>query len=175
MLTMRLFAEERRQGTMELLATAPLTDLQIVLGKFLGALGLYALMVAAGLANFIILWMYATVVPEWKPLMTGALALLLVGAAFIALGLFLSTLTRNQIIAGILGFGLALIFWVLGWLDQPMADSVTKLVAYLGVTNHIDSMMKGVVDLKDLVFYASFTAVGLFLAHQSVLSQRWRA
>ena len=175
MLTMRLFAEERRQGTMELLATAPLTDLQIVLGKFLGALGLFALMIAAGLANFVILWMYATVVPEWKPVMTGALALLLVGAAFIALGLFLSTLTRNQIIAGILGFGLALIFWVLGWLDQPMADTVTKIVAYLGVTNHIDQMMKGVVDLKDLVFYASFTAFGLFLAHQSVLSQRWRA
>ena len=103
------------------------------------------------------------------------LALLLVGGAFIALGLFLSTLTRNQIIAGILGFGLALIFWVLGWLDQPMADTVTKVVAYLGVTNHIEQMMKGVVDLKDLVFYASFTAFGIVLAHQSVLSQRWRA
>ena len=175
MLTMRLFAEERRQGTMELLATSPLTDLQIVLGKFFGALALFALMIAAGLANFLFLWVYATVAPEWKPLLTGALALLLVGAAFIALGLFLSTLTRNQIIAGILGFGLALIFWVLGWIDQPMADSFTKVVAYLGVTNHIDPLMKGVVDLKDVVFYASFTAFGLFLAHQSVLSQRWRA
>lgn len=175
MLTMRLFAEERRQGTMELLATAPLTDLQIVVGKFLGALALYALMLAAGFANFVLLWRYATVAPEWKPVLTGALALLLVGGAFIALGLFLSTLTRNQIIAGILGFGLALIFWVLGWLDQPMADTVTKVVAYLGVTNHIDQMMKGVVDLKDLVFYASFIAFGIFLAHQSVLSQRWRA
>jgi ABC-2 type transport system permease protein len=175
MLTMRLFAEERRQGTMELLATAPLTDLQIVIGKFLGAMALYTLMIVSGFANFALLWKYATVAPEWKPLLTGGLALLLVGAAFIALGLFLSTLTRNQIIAGILGFGLALIFWVLGWLDQPMADPVTKVVAQLGVTNHIDPLMKGVVDLKDLVFYASFTAFGIVLAHQSVLSQRWRA
>jgi gliding motility-associated transport system permease protein len=175
MLTMRLFAEEKRQGTMELLATAPLTDLQIVMGKFLGAMALYTVMVAAGFMNFALLWKYATVAPEWKPVATGALALLLVGGAFIALGTFLSTLTRNQIVAGILGFGLSLIFWVLGWLDQPMADTVTKVVAYLGVTNHIEQLMKGIVDLKDLVFYASFIAFGLFLAHQSVVSQRWRA
>ena len=175
MLTMRLFAEERRQGTIELLATAPLTDLQIVMGKFLGAMAFYTLMLAAGFLNFALLWKFATVAPEWKPLATGALALLLVGAAFIALGLFLSTLTKNQIIAGILGFGLALLFWVLGWLDQPMADTTTKVVAYLGITNHIDPLMKGVVDLKDLVFYLSFTVFGIFLAHQSVLSQRWRA
>ena len=106
---------------------------------------------------------------------TGALALLLVGGAFIALGLFLSTLTRNQIIAGILGFGLALIFWILGWLDQPMADTTTKVISYLGITNHLDQLMKGVLDLKDIVFYLSFIAFGIFLAHQSVLSQRWRA
>jgi len=175
MLTMRLFAEERRQGTIELLATAPLTDLQIVMGKFLGAMAFYTLMLVAGFLNFALLWKFATVAPEWKPLATGALALFLVGAAFIALGLFLSTLTRNQIIAGILGFGLALLFWVLGWLDQPMADTATKIVSYLGITNHIDQLMKGVVDLKDLVFYLSFTVFGIFLAHQSVLSQRWRA
>jgi ABC-2 type transport system permease protein len=113
--------------------------------------------------------------PEWKPLATGALALLLVGGAFISLGLFLSTLTRNQIIAGILAFGLALIFWILGWLDQPTADSLTKVVAYLGITNHMDDMMKGILDLKDLLFYVSFIGFGVFLAHQSVQSQRWRA
>ena len=175
MLTMRLFAEEKRQGTIELLATSPLSDWQIVIGKFLGALALYALMIVAGFVNFLLLWKYATLPPEWKPLGTGALALLLVGGAFIALGLFLSTLTRNQIIAGILTFGLGLIFWILGWLDQPTADSLTKVVAYLGITNHMDDLMKGIVDLKDVVFYLSFIGFGLFLAHQSVESQRWRA
>lgn len=175
MLTMRLFAEEKRHGTIELLATSPITDLQIVLGKFLGALGLYTLMVLSGLVNFLLVWLYATVKPEWKPVATGALALLLVGAAFIALGLFLSTLTRNQIVAGVLGFGMALLFWVLGWLDEPTAGAATKVVAYLGITNHIEDLMKGVVDLKDVVFYLSFTFFGLFLSLQSVESQRWRA
>jgi ABC-2 type transport system permease protein len=175
MLTMRLYAEEKRQGTIELLATSPLTDLQIMLGKFLAAVGLYGLMILAGLVNLALLWHYAATPPEWKPVLSGVLALLLVGASFISLGLFLSTLTRNQIIAGILGFGLALVFWIFSWFDQPTATETQKLVAYLGVTNHMEDMAKGVVDLKDLVFYASFILFGLFLAHQSAESQRWRA
>ena len=108
-------------------------------------------------------------------LTTGALALLLVGASFIALGLFVSTLTRNQIVAGTLTFGLLLGFWILGWLDQPTAGPITKVLAYLGLLTHLEELMKGVLDLKDVVFYLSFTAFGLFLAHQSMESQRWRA
>ena len=175
MLTMRLFAEEKRQGTLELLATAPITGLQIILGKFLGALTLFALMLLAGLLNFLLLWQYATVAPEWKPLATGALALLLLGACFIAVGLFVSTLTRNQIVAGTLTFGLLLGFWILGWMDDPTAGPVTKVLAYLGLLTHLESLMNGVLDLKDIVFYLSFAGFGLFLAHQSVESQRWRA
>jgi ABC-2 type transport system permease protein len=175
MLTMRLFAEEKRQGTLELLATAPITGLQIILGKFLGALSLFALMLAAGLLNFLLLWQYATVPPEWKPLATGALALLLVGACFIAVGLFVSTLTRNQIVAGTLTFGVLLGFWILGWMDDPTAGPVTKVLAYLGLLTHLEALMNGVLDLKDIVFYLSFVVFGLFLAHQSVESQRWRA
>jgi ABC-2 type transport system permease protein len=175
MLTMRLFAEEKRQGTIELLATSPVTSMQIILGKFLGALGLFALMVLTGLVNFALLWHYATTPPEWKPVATGVLALLLVGACFIAMGLFVSTLTRNQIVAGILTFCLLLGIWTLGWADEPTAGPVMKVVSYLGVTNHMQDMVKGVLDLKDVVFYLSFIAFGLFLAQQSVESQRWRA
>jgi ABC-2 type transport system permease protein len=175
MLTMRLFAEEKRQGTIELLATAPITDLQIVLGKFLAAVGLYGLMIVAGLANLALVWHYASTPPEWKPVLTGALALLLFGACFLALGVFVSTLTRNQIVAGILSFCLFLGIWTLGWADDPSAGPVMKAIAYLGVTTHMEDMVKGVVDLKDVVFYLSFIAFGLFLAHQSVQSQRWRA
>jgi ABC-2 type transport system permease protein len=175
MLTMRLFAEEKRQGTIELLATAPITDLQIVLGKFLAAVGLYGLMIVAGLANLALIWHYASTPPEWKPVLTGALALLLFGACFLALGVFVSTLTRNQIVAGILSFCLFLGIWTLGWADDPSAGPVMKAIAYLGVTTHMEDMVKGVVDLKDVVFYLSFIAFGLFLAHQSVQSQRWRA
>jgi ABC-2 type transport system permease protein len=175
MLTMRLFAEEKRQGTIELLATAPITDLQIVLGKFLAAVGLYGLMIVAGLANLALVWHYASTPPEWKPVLTGALALLLFGACFLALGVFVSTLTRNQIVAGILSFCLFLGIWTLGWADDPSAGPIMKAIAYLGVTNHMEDMVKGVLDLKDVVFYLSFIAFGLFLAHQSVQSQRWRA
>jgi len=175
MLTMRLFAEEKRQGTMELLATAPITDLQIVLGKFFGALALYALMIGAGFLNFLPIWAWAVVKPEWKPVATGALALLLAGACFIAVGMFLSTLTKNQIVAGFLTFGVLLGFWILSWLDDPTAGPVTKALVYLGVLNHIEDLMKGVIELKDLAYYVSFLVFGLFLAHQSVESQRWRA
>jgi ABC-2 type transport system permease protein len=175
MLTMRLFAEEKRQGTIELLATSPITSMQIILGKFLGAVGLYALMIVAGLVNFLLLWHYATTPPEWKPVATGVLALLLVGSCFIALGLFVSTLTRNQIVAGTLTFGLLLGIWILGWMDDPTAGPIAKAIAYLGLLTHLEDLMKGVIDLKDVVFYLSFMAFGLFLAHQSVESQRWRA
>jgi len=175
MLTMRLFAEEKRQGTIELLATAPITDAQVVLGKFLGAVALYTLMIASGLVNVALLWTYAANPPEWKPVLTGALALLLLGSCFISLGLFLSSLTKNQIVAGILSFCLFLGLWTLGWAEDPVAGPFMKAVAYLGVTTHMDEMAKGILELKDVVFYVSLIVFGLFLTHQSVESQRWRA
>jgi ABC-2 type transport system permease protein len=175
MLTMRLFAEEKRQGTIELLATSPVSDLQIVIGKFLAAAGLYALMILAGLVNVALIWTYASNPPEWKPVATGALGIFLLGCCFLAMGTFVSTLTRNQIVAGILSFCLFLGMWTLGWADDPMGGPVSKVVAYLGVTTHLEDLVKGVVDLKDLVFYLSVVTFGLFLAHQSVESQRWRA
>ncbi len=175
MLTMRLFAEEKRQGTIELLATSPLSDLQVVMGKFLAASGLYALMILSGLVNVALIWTYAENTPEWKPILTGALGLFLLGACFLAMGTFVSTLTRNQIVAGILSFCLFLGMWTLGWADDPMGGPVTKAVAYLGVTTHLEDLVKGVVDTKAVVFYLSVITFGLFLAHQSVESQRWRA
>ena len=175
MLTMRLFAEEKRQGTIELLATSPITDLQIVIGQVPGRGRPLRPHDPRRPRELRPLFTYASPAPEWKPVVTGALALLLLGCCFIALGLFLSTLTRNQIVAGILTFCLFLGIWTLGWLDDPMAGPVKKALAYLGVTTHMDDLVKGVVDLKDLVFYLSFIAFGLFLAHQSVESQRWRA
>ncbi|HXY41281.1 MAG TPA: ABC transporter permease subunit [Vicinamibacteria bacterium] len=175
MLTMRLFAEEKRQGTIELLATSPITDLQVVIGKFLAAAFLYALMILAGLVNVALIWTYATSAPEWKPVLTGALGLLLLGCCFLAMGTFVSTLTRNQIVAGILAFCLFLGMWTLGWAEDPMGGAFSQAIAYLGVTTHLEDMVKGVVDIKDLVFYLSVIGFGLFLALESVESQRWRA
>lgn len=175
MLTMRLFAEEKRQGTIELLATSPVSDLQVVLGKFFAASGLYLLMILAGLVNVVLIWTYADNPPEWRPVITGALGLFLLGSCFLAMGTFVSTLTRNQIVAGILSFCLFLGMWTLGWADSPTAGPVMKAVAYLGVTSHLEELAKGVVELKDVVFYLSVIVFGIFLAHQSVESQRWRA
>jgi ABC-2 type transport system permease protein len=175
MLTMRLFAEEKRQGTIELLATSPVSDLQVVLGKFFAAAALYLLMILAGLVNVALIWTYAQHPPEWKPVLTGALGLFLLGCCFLAMGTFVSTLTRNQIVAGILSFCLFLGMWTLGWADEPTAGPVMKVVAYLGVTTHLEDLVKGVLDLKDPIFYLSVITFGLFLAHQSVESQRWRA
>lgn len=175
MLTMRLFAEEKRQGTMELLATNPITNVEIVLGKFFAAVGLYGLMILTGFVNFALVFYYATTKPEWKPIATGTLALLLIGASFIAVGLFISTLTSNQIVAGFVTFGVLLGCWLLGWMEDPSAGPIARAFAYLGLVNHLDELIRGVIDLKDIVFYLSFIAFGLFLAHQSVESQRWRA
>ena len=175
MLTMRLFAEEKRQGTIELLATAPLTDWQIVIGKFLGAWSVFLLMIVLGFLNFLWVFRFATNKPEWKPLLTGALGLWLLAGAFIALGLFLSTLTRNQIIAGILTFGALLLLLILQWVDTPTANPILKACAQVAPMGHIEDMVKGVIDLKDLVFFASFIGFGLFVTQQSLESQRWRA
>lgn len=174
MLTMRLFAEEKRQGTIELLATAPLTNLQIILGKFFGALGFYALMLLVALLNIAPLWFVGTP-PEWQLIATNVLALLLLGGALIAIGQFLSSLTTNQIVAGALAFGVALGFWILSWLDDPTADATRKVLAYLGLLGHTEDLMKGVIDLKHVVYYLTFTVFGLFLTHQSLEAQRWRA
>jgi len=175
MLTMRLFAEEKRQGTIELLATAPLTDLQIVMGKFLAAVAFYGSMIVLCFVNLLLVWSFAPTPPEWRPVLTGLLALLLLGGSLIALGLFVSTLTRNQIIAAVLTFSLSLVMLVLGWFDSPTAGAFMKFVTYLGLTNHLEDLLKGVIDLKDVVFYLSVITFGLLLAHQSVESQRWRA
>jgi ABC-2 type transport system permease protein len=175
MLTMRLFAEEKRQGTIEFLATAPLTDAQIVLGKFLAAAGLWAFMLLAGAVNFAVLWSHATPAPEWKPVAAGLLGLFLFGATFISLGTFLSTLTKNQMVAGLLSFCLFLAMFTLAWADTPNAGWVGKSLAYLAPNAHMMEMLKGVIELKDLVYFASVIFFGVFLAHQSVASERWRA
>jgi len=174
MFSMRLFAEEQRQGTWELLATSPITDWQIVIGKFIGATSMYALLILTSLLNFLPVWRYADPAPSAPLLGTAVLAVFLVGTCFIALGELLSTLTKNQIIAGMLSFGLALTTWVLSYFDKPMASDAMKALTYLSVLSHMEDLVRGVIDTKDLFFYASFIGFALFLTQQSVESRRWR-
>jgi ABC-2 type transport system permease protein len=171
MLTMRAFAEEIRSGTIELLLTSPLTDFQIVLGKFLGVLFLYASMLALTALHMAILFYFGD--PEWKPLLTGYLGMFLLGAAFISFGLLFSSLTRNQIVAGFLTFGCFLFLWLIEYAES-WAGPASGLVTYLSVTKHLDEFAKGVIVSSDVVYYLTFVGLGLFLSKQSLESLRWR-
>jgi ABC-2 type transport system permease protein len=172
MITMRTYSEEKRSGTIELLLTSPLTDTQIILGKFLGAMGLYAAMLAVTLIHIGILFLYGN--PEWKPVMTGYLGLLLMGGSFLSVGLFISSLTKNQIVAGMATFAVFLMLWVINWIGSFVGPTAQAILSQLSIVDHFDDFAKGVLDTKHLVYYLSFISFGLFLTAKSVDSERWR-
>src|SRR5436190_4800716 len=116
MVTMRTYAEEKRSGTIELLLTSPVTDFEIVMGKFLGAVALYVIMLAVTLLHLGLLFVYGN--PEWKPIFTAYVGLLLLGSCFISLGLLISSLTKNQIVAGMVTFAVFLMLWVITWIGS---------------------------------------------------------
>ena len=172
MITMRLFAEEKRTGTIELLATSPVRDLEIIIGKWTAALALYCCLLLFIALNFVFLFRYGN--PDWKPLAIGYLGLLLEAGAVLAIGTFISTLTRNQIIAAAATFGVALLLWVL---DSVSFEPSTwaRVLSSLSAVNHFESFSKGVFDLKDVVYYLSLTFLALFFAARSLESLRWRS
>jgi ABC-2 type transport system permease protein len=172
MVTMRSYAEEKRSGTIELLLTSPLTDFQIVMGKFLGALALWIVMLAVSLIHMGLLFVYGN--PEWKPILTAYLGLLLLGGCFIAVGLFISSLTKNQIVAGMVTFAVFLLLWIIEWIGSFSGPTVDKLTTYLSIIGHFDDFSKGVIDTTHLIYYLSFITFGLFLTAKSVDSERWR-
>jgi ABC-2 type transport system permease protein len=172
LITMRTYSEEKRSGTIELLLTSPLTDLQIILGKFLGAMGLYAAMLAVTLIHIGILFIYGN--PEWKPIATTYLGLLLFGGCFISVGLLISSLTKNQIIAGAVSFAVFLLLWIIDWMATFTGPTVSSVLTYLSVIGHLEDFTKGVLDTTHLIYYLSFISFGLFLTAKSVDTERWR-
>jgi len=170
--TMRTYSEEKRSGTIELLLTSPLTDFQIVMGKFLGGLALYAAMLAITLPHLGLLFLYGN--PEWQQVVTGYLGLLLMGGCFLALGLFISSLTKNQIVAAMVTFAVFLMFWVINWMASFSSPTTQAVLTHLSITEHLNDFTKGVLDTKHLVYYLSFIGFGLFLTVRSVDSERWR-
>ena len=171
-ITMRTFAEERRSGTIELLLTSPLTDLEIILGKFFGALSLYGLMLAVTFLHVGILFLYGS--PEWKPIVTSYLGLMLLGGSFLAVGLFISTLTTNQIVSYILTFSVFLLLWIISWIGSISSGMVTDVTSYLSIIEHFDDFSKGVIDTTHVIYYLSLITFGLFLTAKSVDTERWR-
>jgi ABC-2 type transport system permease protein len=173
MIAMRLFAEEKRTGTIELLITSPMHDMEIILGKWLAAVVLYGTMLLISLASMVTLYMYGK--PDWRPMLLGYLGLLLQGGAMLAICEFISACTKNQIVAAVGGFGVLLLLWVMNWVSSLGDSALTKTVGYLSITDHFDSFAKGVMDLKDVVFYISMITLGLFLTARAMESIRWRA
>jgi ABC-2 type transport system permease protein len=170
-ITMRTYSEEKRSGTIELLLTSPITDFQIVLGKFLGAMLLYGVMLSVSLVHMAILFYYGS--PEWKPILTAYLGLFLLGGCFISVGLFISTLTKNQVVAFMATFGVFLLLWVITWIGS-VVPAIEALTTYLSIVDHFEDFGKGIIDTTHLIYYVSFIAFGLFLTAKSVDSERWR-
>ncbi len=173
MITMRLFSEEKRSGTIELLVTSPIRDGEIILGKWLAALTLYGVLLLLTALNFIFLFKYGN--PDWKPLAIGYLGLLLQAGALLAIGMFISTLTKNQIIAGAATFGICLLLWVLEWVSGYETSTWASVLSYMSVVTHSGSFSKGLLDSKDAVYYLTLTFLGIFFTARSLESLRWRS
>lgn len=172
LITMRTYAEEKRLGTVELLMTSPLRDIEILLGKFLGAMSLYAAMLGITLLHMGLLFKYGN--PEWKPVITGYLGLLLLGGCFVSIGLFFSSLTKNQIVAGMLTVAVLLLLWLLDWTGSFLGGTGERIVGFISLTNHLEDFLRGVIDTQHVIYYLSFITFGLFLTSKAVDSERWR-
>jgi ABC-2 type transport system permease protein len=173
LLTMRLFAEERKLRTFELLMTSPIGLNEVVVGKFLSVYLIFLGLL--GLTGIVPLILSAFSSFDWNPVLTGYLGLSLLGALFLATGVLASAMTENQIIAAFVSFGLLLLIWLVGAFggvlgDTPLGNSLT----YLSFLDHYDRPVRGLVDSKDVIYYLSGIILMLFLAHRIVDSQRWK-
>ncbi len=171
-LTMRLLAEEQRLGTIELLLTAPVRDLEVVLGKFLGSLGVLAAILSPTLGYFLLVSAFGD--PEPWPVITGYVGFLVLGAACLALGLLTSALTSSQVVAAISSFALLLVFWLSPIFNQLFLGGVGRFFSYLSLPDHYQELVFGVLDAGDIVYYVSLVAVALFLATRVLEMRRWR-
>jgi ABC-2 type transport system permease protein len=174
MLTVSTYAEERSRGTMELLMTSPLRDISIVLGKFFATLTLFALLLAPTALYQTAMYLASDPRPRWRLMLVGYLGVLLLGGVVIAIGSFVSSLTENQIIAGVVTFGVSLVLWVI---DVTVRGSFTRtgeIIQHLSILRHFEDFTRGVLDTSHLVFYLSMMIFGIFLTLRSIDSLRWR-
>jgi ABC-2 type transport system permease protein len=172
MLTMRLYAEEKKTGTIELLMTAPISSVEVLLGKFFACFSLYSIIVSLTMVYFVILEAYGS--PDWGPIFSGYLGYFFLGATFISVGILASALTENQIVAVLLSFGILLLFWLIDWSASFAGPTAAKILQYMSFIEHLEDFQRGVIDSKDVVFYLSFSFFCLFLTTRVVESRRWR-
>jgi ABC-2 type transport system permease protein len=174
MLTMGVYAEERKRGTMELLMTSPITELQIVLGKFFASLTLFAIMLLPTALYVFYLCFHSEPRPPVAVVLAGYLGALLLGASLLAIGSFISSLTESQLIAVVLSFGAILILWVLDFAVRGSDSVAGQVVQYISVIHHYDDFTHGIIDTSSLIYYVSVPILFIFLTVRSVDSIRWR-
>jgi ABC-2 type transport system permease protein len=172
-LTMGVYAEERKRGTMELLMTSPVSELEIVLGKYLASLSLFALMLLPTASYMIFMVLHSDPRPPWSMLAAGYAGVLLLGGSLLALGSFVSSLTENQLIAAVVTFAASLFIWVLD-IGRNSDSGARAVLQYLSVIRHYEDFARGVIDTSSLIYYGSFIALFVFLTVRSVDSMRWR-
>ncbi len=172
LVTMRLFAEERRSGCIELLLTYPISDAGVLVGKFLAAIVLLLAMLAGTLTFPAI--MASLAAPDWGPIISGFSGILLMASAFIAMGMFISSLTENQIVAGAISFGAALMFWVMSWVATFTSEDFGAVIRQFSILEHMESFTKGVISFSDITYFILFTAFFLFMTLRSLEANRWR-
>ncbi|MBI2866573.1 MAG: ABC transporter permease subunit [Chloroflexi bacterium] len=170
MLTMRLFAEEQKMGTLELLLTNPVRDIEVVLGKYLASLATLAVMLALTFYYPLLLYWFGD--PDTGPILTGYLGLFLLGAAMMAIGLLASSLSANQIVAAVLGFGLLILLWVVGSLGLPGLPGA--VLSYISLPDRFNDFVWGIIDTQNILYYLSVAAMFVFLTVRSLEMRRWR-
>jgi len=174
MITMRLFSEEKKLRTEELLLTSPVSVNAMVLGKYLSSLVFLSILL--GLTGIYpwILFHYGSPAPEAGSILAGYLGLFLLGASFVSVGLFASSLTENQIVAAVVCFVTLLLFFVIGWPAQSVEASFGKVLEYLSLIDHFTAFSKGLVESPHVIYFLSFILFALFLTKRSIESMRWR-
>ena len=172
LLTMRLFAEEQKLGTMELLLTAPVRDYEVVVAKFIASLIILSATVLLTLFYTLVLLFYGT--PDMGPVITGYLGFMLYGAAALSIGLLASSMTGNQIVAAAVGFGIILLLTVIDQVSTILGGAVATVLSEVSLTGHFDAFTRGVIDISDVVYYLVVIAVFQFMTVRAVESRRWR-
>jgi ABC-2 type transport system permease protein len=170
LLTMRLYSEEKKTGTIEFLLTSPVKHFQIIMGKFFGAL--LMLVVMLGLSLLYLLFLEWIGTPEWSSIGTAYLGLFLCGATFLALGIFVSSTTENQIISGFITFGLFLMLWIIQWAAEFSSSTNGSVISYLSVLTHMKTFVMGIIDTRDIIYYLTMIIFGLFMTNHSLESFR---
>lgn len=173
-MTMGMLAEEKKRGTIELLLTSPVTHLHLILGKFTALVLLLLVMLVPTIFNSLLLYFLTEPAPPLIPMLVGYLGAFLLGGALLATGLFVSSLTENQIVAAVITFGVFIVLWVIDATAGTGTTLASETIRYLSILNHYDDFTKGVLDSQHVVFYLSFISLGLFLTSVSLDSSNWR-